>query len=98
MKRLYPQRIRDKFFLSRLLETYLMHLEASELQVSLRALAYNSNIPEAVFVRMRQLHKNPDDAASIVTNDYHILFSNIMFHYPTIKIWLQKDGTVFFEM
>ena len=98
MKRLYPRRIRDKFFLSRLLEAYLAHLEASELQVSLHMLAYNSNIPAAVFERMRQLHKTPDDATGIRTSDYHILFSNIMFHYPTIRIWMQKDGTVFFEM
>jgi hypothetical protein len=98
MTRLYPQRIRDKFFLSRLLESYLGQLESSELQVTLRTLAYNSDIPLQVFVRMMQLHKNPEDAHRIHTSDYHILFSNIMFHYPTIKMWLQDDGSVFFEM
>lgn len=98
MKRLYPRRIRNKFFLSRLLDLYLCELQTSDLHVSLKALAYNSDIPETVFTRMIQLYKNPADAGQIRTGDYHIVFSNIMFHYPTIKIWLHKDGSVFFEM
>ena len=98
MRRLYPRRIRDTFFLSGLLEQYLRHLAESELQVSLKALAYNSAIAESVFIRMAQLHKNPADMPHISAEDYHILFSNIMFHYPTIKIWRQEDGGIFFEM
>lgn len=98
MKRLYPRQIRDTFFLSALLEIYLRHLAESELQVSLKALAYNSEIPESIFIRMMDLHKNPADAPNIRVEDFHILFSNIMFHYPTIKIWQQEDGGVFFEM
>jgi hypothetical protein len=98
MKRLYPRRIRNKFFLSRLLEQYLTRLETSELHISLKMLAYNSEIPEPVFNRMVQLYRNPGDAPAVQTGDYHIVFSNIMFHYPTVKIWLQEDGSVFFEM
>lgn len=98
MKRLYPQRIRNKFFLSRLLELYLCQLETSDLHVSQKALAFNSDIPETIFTRMRQLYKNPSDATQIRTGDYHIVFSNIMFHYPTIKIWMMDDDSVFFEM
>ena len=98
MKRLYPRQIHDTVFLSGLLELYLRHLEESELQVTLKTLAYNSDIPESIFTRMVQLHKNLADVPNIRAEDYHIVFSNIMFHYPTIKIWRQEDGGIFFEM
>lgn len=98
MKRLYPRHIQDKLYLSRLLEKYLATLEASPMHVTLRALAYNSKIPESIFRRLMHLHHDPDDAPNINAEDYHILFSNIMFRYPTVKMWLQDDGEVFFEM
>ncbi|MCW5923186.1 MAG: hypothetical protein KIS77_12620 [Saprospiraceae bacterium] len=98
MKRIYPRQIKDKFYLSRLLEQYLTTLEESPMQVKLRALAYNSKIPESIFRRLMNLHRNPEDAPNINAEDYHILFSNIMFRYPTVKMWLQDDGEVFFEM
>lgn len=98
MKRIYPRRIRNKFFLSQLLEMYVRQLSSSNLHISLQVLAHNSNIPQTVFTRMIYLNDNPADAAQIRTGDYHIVFSNIMFHYPTIKIWMQDDGSVFFEM
>ncbi len=98
MKRIYPRQIKDKFYLSRLLEQYLTTLEESPMQVRLRALAYNSGIPESIFRRLMNLHNNPEDAPNINAEDYHILFSNIMFRYPTVKMWLQDDGEVFFEM
>lgn len=68
------------------------------MHVTLRALAYNSGIPESVFRRMMNLHRDPADAPNIHAEDYHILFSNILFRYPTVKIWMQDDGEVFFEM
>lgn len=68
------------------------------MQVKLRALAYNSKIPESIFRRLMNLHRNPEDAPNINAQDFHILFSNIMFRYPTVKIWLQDDGDIFFEM
>ena len=98
MQRIHPRHIQDKFYLSRLLELYLEALEKSPMQVALRALAYNSQIPESVFRRLANLHRNPEDAPNINAEDYHILFSNIMFRYPTIKIWLEADGNIFFEM
>jgi len=98
MKRLYPRQIKDKFYLSRLLEKYLTTLEESPMQVRLRVLAYNSKIPESIFRRLMNLHNNPEDAPNINAEDYHILFSNILFRYPTVKMWLQDDGEVFFEM
>lgn len=98
MKRIYPRQIQDKFYLSRLLEKYLKALEESPMQVRIKGLAYNSKIPESIFFRLMNLHNNPKDASNIHVEDYHILFSNIMFRYPTVKIWLQDDGEVFFEM
>lgn len=98
MKRIYPRQIQDKFYLSQLLEKYLAALEGSPMQVKLRALAYNSKIPESIFRRLMNLHRNPEDAPNINAQDFHILFSNIMFRYPTVKIWLQDDGDIFFEM
>ena len=98
MKRIYPRQIKDKFYLSRLLEQYLTTLDESPMQVRLRALAYNSQIPESIFRRLMNLHHNPEDAPTIHAEDYHILFSNIMFRYPTVKMWLQDNGEVFFEM
>ena len=98
MKRIYPRQIQDKFYLSRLLEKYLITLEESPMQVKLRALAYDSRIPESIFRRLMNLHRDPSDAPNINAEDFHILFSNIMFRYPTVKMWLQDDGEIFFEM
>jgi hypothetical protein len=98
MKRLYPRRIQDKMYLSRLLERYLQALEESPMQVHLRALSYNSKIPESVFRRLAGLHRQPSDATHIDATDFHVVFSHIMFRYPTVRIWLQDDGEFFFEM
>jgi hypothetical protein len=85
-------------YLSRLLELYLDALAGSPMQVTLRALAYNTQIPESVFRRLANLHRDPGDAPNINAEDYHILFSNVMFRYPTVRMWLEPDGNVFFEM
>lgn len=85
-------------FLSRLLEQYLAALEQSPMQVRLKALAYDSQIPESVFQRLVLLHRNPEDSLNINAEDFHILFSNILFRYPTVKMWLLDDGSVFIEM
>ncbi|MEO6758928.1 MAG: hypothetical protein ABIO24_05695 [Saprospiraceae bacterium] len=98
MRRLYPRSIQDKFFLSRLLEQYLLALQNSPLQVELKTLSWESQIPEGVFQRLTGLHRHPADAANIKAEDFHILFSNIMFRYPTVKLWLQPDGDVFIEL
>ncbi|MBL7806833.1 MAG: hypothetical protein JNN28_03415 [Saprospiraceae bacterium] len=98
MKRLRPRQIQDKFFLSRLLELYLQTLIDSPLELRLRALAYDTRIQETVFHRLMNLHRNPSDAPHIEAEDFHILFSNIMFRYPTVKLWLDDDGCVFIEM
>ena len=98
MRRLYPRQIQDKFYLSRLLELYLTTLRESPLQVQLKALSWDSQIPEDIFHRLMALHRNPLDAPNINAEDFHILFSNIMFRFPTVRLWLQDDGEVFIEM
>ena len=65
MTRIYPRRIQDKFYLSRLLEKYLATLAESPMQVTLQALAYDSKISESIFRRLADLHQNPADAPNI---------------------------------
>lgn len=95
--RIYPRRIADKLELSRLLAAYIAYLADSPLQVTLKALAHNTQIPEAVFVRLMALHHTPEDADNIEAEDFHIAFSNVMFRYPTIKMWRHNNGELFFE-
>ncbi|MBK9338403.1 MAG: hypothetical protein IPM98_18410 [Lewinellaceae bacterium] len=98
MKRIYPARIQDKFYLSRLLNQLLETLETCPLQVHLKVLSYDAQIPECIFRRLQTLHSNPDDAANINAEDYHILFANILFRYPTVHLYELPDGSVFFKM
>ncbi|MEQ1747335.1 MAG: hypothetical protein ABMA02_18030 [Saprospiraceae bacterium] len=98
MKRIYPARIRDKMYLSRLLDQLLLVLYESPLQVHVRALSYDSQIPECIFLRLQNLHRNPEDAVNINAEDYHILFANILFRFPTIRVYELPDQTVFFKM
>jgi Mn-dependent DtxR family transcriptional regulator len=98
MTRLYPKKIQDKVFLSRLLEAYLLALEQSPLQVSVGALSFDSRIPESVFRRLVRLYRHPDEAPEVCAHDFHILFANIMFRYPTVRIWQDASGAIIFEM
>lgn len=98
MRRLYPRQIQDNFYLSHLLELYIHTLQASPMQVQLKALSWDSQIPENIFHRLMNLHRNPSDAPNINAEDFHILFSNIMFRFPTVRLWLQDNGEVFIEM
>jgi hypothetical protein len=98
MKRIHPKRIADKFYLSRLLEYYLAALRQPPIELSLKALSFDTHIPEDVFERLLQLHRQPEDAPNIDAHDYHIIFANIMFRYPTLKIWQLKNGQLVIEM
>lgn len=98
MKRLRPHQIQDKFYLSRLLELYITTVQESPLELRLKGLAYDTQIPEAIFHRLMNLYRNPEDAPNINAEDYHILFANIMFRFPTVKMWLAESGEVVFEM
>ncbi len=98
MKRLHPYQIRDKFYLSRLLELYITTLQESPLELRLKALAYDTCIQESIFYRLMGLYRHPEDASNIQAEDFHILFSNIMFRFPTVKMWRTDDGEIVFEM
>ena len=98
MKRLYPRQLTDKMELSRLLERYLDSLHHSPLEVKLRALAYDSGIPEAILLRLQNLHHNPADAPNIRVEDYYTVFSNLLFRYPTVRFWVMPDNTIYIEM
>ena len=98
MKRIYPRQIRDVFYLSRLLNQLLSTLEGSPLHVHLQALSYDSHIPEAIFHRLKNLHEQPEDASNITAEDFHILFSNILFRYPTVRMYQLPDQGIFFKM
>ena len=98
MTRIFPRSIHDKFLLSYILYRYVTALQESPLQVPLSALAYETRIPEAVFQRLLDLRLNPDDAPYINAEDFHILFSNVLFRYPTVKIWALADGEIYVEM
>lgn len=98
MKRLYPYQIRDKLYLSRLLELYVTTLQESPLELRLKALAYDTGIQESIFQRLMDLYRQPEDEPNIQAEDFHILFRNILFRFPTVKMWLADSGEVFFEM
>ncbi|MCC6463108.1 MAG: hypothetical protein IT260_21740 [Saprospiraceae bacterium] len=98
MKRIYPARIQDKFYLARLLSQLLQTLEECPLQVQLKALSYDTQIPESIFRRLQTLPEHPEDASNITAQDYHILFANILFRYPTVRLYEGPQRTIFFEM
>ena len=98
MKRLHPYHIRDKIYLSRLLELYITTLQESPLELRLKGLVYDTGIPASIFLRLMGLYRNFEDAPNINAEDFHILFANIMVRFPTVKMWLMEDGVVVFEM
>jgi hypothetical protein len=81
-----------------LLEFYINGLEAAALVQSRRALSFDSRIPESVLLRLMQLYQAPEDAALIDAHDYHIVFANLMFRYPTVRIWESKHGEWWLEL
>lgn len=98
MKRVFPRNNYNKFQLSYILEQYLTALRESPLQVQLGSLAYETRIPECVFQRLLNLRSDPMDAQNIQAEDFHILFSNIQFRYPSLKIWELENGEIFIEL
>ncbi len=98
LKRIYPRRIQDKFYLSRLFDALLQTLEDSPLQVRPKALSYDTQIPERVLARLRNLHRDPEDAPNIYAEDYHVIFPHILIRYPTVRMFELPDGSFFFQM
>jgi hypothetical protein len=98
MRRLRPGSLRDKKRLSELLDLYLRTLRESPLQVTLRRLSYDSGIPERILCRLASLHRDPADDTHVRLEDYYIVFANIQFRYPTVKMFECPDGRVFFKV
>lgn len=95
MKRIFPASLRDSDLLSRLLHDYLILLKDSPLQVSLKTISYESKIPEAVLERLANWHKEGQGNVPVETRDFHIVFANLLFRYPTVKIWGHRNGYLF---
>ena len=98
MLRLYPKTLQNRVFLSRLLEYYLVALQDSPHQLSLRNLAWDTHIPESVLLRLLNYYRTPEDETVITAEDFHIAFANIMVHYPTVRLWWDVDGQVYVSM
>ena len=98
MRRFFPQQIHDKIFLSRLLEYYLVFLQESPLELRLKGLAYDTGIPIGVFERLMDVYKNPGSDVEVTIEDFHIIFRNIMFRYPSVRLWISGESEVFIEI
>lgn len=98
MKRIFPRQTDDVFYLSRLLDQLLQTLTDSPLEVRIKALSFDSGIPESIFTRLRTLHAHPEDAPNITARDFYIVFSNILFRFPTVRLYESDDGSIYFTM
>ena len=96
MHRLQPHRMQDPVKLSRLLEAYLNTLQQSPLHVPLRALSYDTGIPEHVLEALASLHLNEPPDTDIPTHLFYALFNQMQLHFPTIQIFENDAGEWFF--
>lgn len=76
---------------------YLLVLANSPLQISLKTIAKESRIPDAVLQRLAEWHIHGDRDTDVVYSDFHIVFANLLFRYPTVRIW-ETGEEVFFEL
>lgn len=97
MKRILPGRIRDTLYLSKLLAQYLNVLQQAPIQASLRMISHDTRIPEHILELLAYAHLHSEQIKDMTPQDFHVVMSNIMFRYPTVKIWETKDGALFFE-
>ena len=98
MKRVHPQGILDVMELSRLLDLLLYTIGHSPLQTTLKALSYDTAIPESIFHRLAGLHRKTKPDQEVTPQDFHILFANILFRFPTIRIFRNTDGSIYFKL
>lgn len=97
-RRFRPAHCRDIRRLSATLDSILNRLEEEPIGLTCRALGYDTGIPESVWTRLREAHRRPDMAAGVTERDFHIAFANLLFRYPTIKLWTTHEGAVFLEL
>lgn len=95
MERIYPRKITDRTELSKLLELHLNALIHSPYEVTLKNLAWDTQIPERIWERLIAYQHTPSDATVVTAEDFHIAFAHIMVHYPAVRLWREADGSVY---
>ena len=98
MKRVYPKQIRDVRRLSEVLHALLSTLRQSPLQVTLRALSYETGIPEPIFQMLQDAHQQVEFPPALRAEDFHIVFANILIRYPAVRVYSAGDKGVFFVL
>lgn len=95
--RIYPARIQDTTQLSALLSGLLKALAEPPLEQHLDTVSRVSSIPKNILQRLVDLQHQPEDAANVTAQDFHIVFANILFHYPTVRMYgdLVKEEFIF---
>ncbi len=92
------QDIDDVKMLSYLLERYLNVLQEAPFHISLKTLAHDTHIKESIFKQLVQIQYLKDEKTEVRPEDFHIVFSNISYLHPTLKMWKDPDGAIFFEI
>jgi hypothetical protein len=95
MKRVYPYRITDKHFLSKLLFQYLHTLMHSPFELSLTNLAWDTQIPIPIWQRLMDYHRRAEEDLELTAQDFHIAFAHLFSHYPTVRIWRDIDQQIY---
>lgn len=98
MNRIYPAKLKDATALSKLLDTVLSALEKSPLHVNTHHLGAELHLQTEIIDLLRIYHQRPGSYPQIKANDFRILFANILFRFPTVKIWKDPKGRVFLEI
>lgn len=98
MKRVYPYRISDKHLLSLLLSQYIHTLMHSPFELSLTNLSWDTRIPISIWNRLLNYHNAPQNDTELNAEDFHIAFSHLFAHYPTVRIWRDLDGKFYISI
>jgi hypothetical protein len=100
MKRLYPHHIHDCRQLSAILSRYLDTLQGAPLRIGMTQISAATAIPVSIFQRLRNCQTpTAVEDTEVTPTDFHILFANLLFRYPTVKMWEdEEDHTVIFEL
>jgi hypothetical protein len=95
--RIYPARIYDPLQLSALLSALLKALAEPPLEQHLDTVSHVSAIPKDILQRLVDLQYQPDDAVHVKAQDFHVVFANILFHYPTVRMYgdVEKGEFIF---
>jgi hypothetical protein len=102
MKKIKHHQIKNILSLSTLLDQVLQTLANTDLRVTLKHIAYDTQISEPTFEILRSLNENPDLVDEFKTDDFYAVLSSVLFRYPTLKIWvdekvdLKSQGITFF--